>query len=147
MIITSSLFAAYLDCPTKCWLLSHDEPSTQNTYAGWARLQTKAHFENGLKQLLKSFPESERATAPPMFDCANEATWRLAIDFRLQAGRLEARLQAVEKMVSAERAKSIQFIPYRFQFANKLAKNDKLSLAFDAFVLSRTIGREVRTGK
>ena len=34
----------------------------------------------------------------------------------------------------------VQFIPYRFQFTNRLAKNDRLSLAFDALVLSEAMG-------
>ena len=38
-------------------------------------------------------------------------------------------------------------IPYRFEFANKLAKEHKLLLAFDALVLSEAIGRKVNLGK
>jgi len=41
----------------------------------------------------------------------------------------------------------VQFIPIRFIFTNKLGKDDKLLLAFDAFVLSEMLGREVRFGK
>jgi predicted RecB family nuclease len=147
MIISSSLFEAYLECPTKCWLRSRRERSTGNAYAEWARLQNETHFENGLKQLLETFPESDRVIAPPIFEYANEATWRLAIEVRLQTDGLESRLQAVEKMAPVGRGRSVQFIPYRFQFANKLAKKDKLSLAFDAFVLSRKVGSEVSIGK
>jgi predicted RecB family nuclease len=147
MIISSSLFKAYLECPSKCWLRSRGEPSTGNAYAEWARLQNETHFESGLKQLLEKFPESDRAIAPPVFEYAKEATWRLAIDVRLQTDGLESHLQAVERTASVGRGGSVQFIPYRFQFTNKIAKNDKLSLAFDAFVLSRTVGREVMVGK
>jgi predicted RecB family nuclease len=147
MIISSSLFEAYLECPTKCWLRSRGEPSTGNAYAEWARLQNEAHFENGLKQLLETFPESDRAIAPSIFEYSKEATWRLAIDVLLQTDGLESRLQAVERMASVRRGRSVQLIPYRFQFANKVGKNDKLSLAFDAFVLSRTLGGEVSIGK
>jgi predicted RecB family nuclease len=147
VIISSSLFEAYLECPTKCWLRSRGEPNTGNAYAEWARLQNETHFENGLKQLLETFPESDRAMGPPIFDHAEEATWRLAIDVRLQTDGLESRPHAVERMAPVGRGRSVQFIPYRFQFANKLAKNDKLSLAFDALVLSRTVGREVSIGK
>jgi predicted RecB family nuclease len=40
-----------------------------------------------------------------------------------------------------------QFVPYHFEYTNKLTQNQKLSLAFDAYVLSEAIGREVRFGK
>ena len=36
---------------------------------------------------------------------------------------------------------------YRFEFANKLTKEHKLILAFDAFLLSEAVGREVKLGK
>ena len=39
------------------------------------------------------------------------------------------------------------FIPIRFVFTNKLGKDEKLLLAFDAFVLSEILGREVSLGK
>ena len=50
-------------------------------------------------------------------------------------------------MPSEGRGKPAQFIPIRFVFPNKLAKDDKLLLAFDAFVLSEMLGREVSLGK
>ncbi len=46
------------------------------------------------------------------------------------------------------RVEGSQFlIPIRFAFKNKLARADKLLLAFDAFVLSKSLGREVSLGK
>ena len=147
MIVSSPLFEAFLECPTKCWLRSRAEPSAGNAYAEWARAQNEAYYEDGRKRLLAMFPESDRAIAPPISKYAKDAKWRLAIDVRLQTNDLESRLQAVERMPSEGRGRSVQFVPYRFQFANKLTKNDKLSLAFDALVLSEAIGREVSLGK
>jgi hypothetical protein len=40
-----------------------------------------------------------------------------------------------------------QFTPVRFIFTNKLSRYDKLMLAFDAVVLSETLGRKVDFGK
>ena len=40
-----------------------------------------------------------------------------------------------------------RFIPIRFIYRNKLTKDDKLLLAFDAFVLSEMLGRAVSLGK
>jgi hypothetical protein len=49
---------------------------------------------------------------------------------------LEARLHAVERVPSEGRGKAAQFIPVRFIFRNKLTKDEKLLLAFDASVLA-----------
>ncbi|HKW28713.1 MAG TPA: hypothetical protein VJT54_05225 [Verrucomicrobiae bacterium] len=60
---------------------------------------------------------------------------------------LESRLHAVEHIPSKGRGKAAQFTPIRFIYRNKLAKDDKLLLAFDAFVLSETLGHDVTPGK
>jgi predicted RecB family nuclease len=60
---------------------------------------------------------------------------------------LETRLHAVERVPSEGRGKAARFIPIRFIFRNKLTKNDKLLVAFDAFVLSEMLGREVSAAK
>jgi predicted RecB family nuclease len=147
MIVSSSLFEAYLECPTKCWLRSRAEPAAGNAYAEWARTQNDAYYEDGLKRLLARFPENVHAIAPPISRHLKNATWRFAIDVRLRANDLESDLQAVERRTSEGRDKPLQFIPYRFEFANKLAKEHKLLLAFDALVLSEAVARNVSIGK
>ena len=93
------------------------------------------------------FPESDRAMGPPISNNAKNVTWRIATDLCLRTNSLETRLQAVEKMPSEGRGRTVQFVPYRFEFTNKLTKNDKLSLAFDALVLSEAMGCNVSFGK
>src|ERR1700720_1630749 len=147
MIISSQIFEAYLECPTKCWLRSRAEPITGNVYAEWARTQNEAYCEGGLKRLLAMLPESDRAMRPPISKNSKDATWRIAFDVRLRTNDLESRLQAVERIPSEGRRGPAQFIPYRFEFANKLTKKHKLLLAFDALLLSEALGREVNQGK
>ena len=59
----------------------------------------------------------------------------------------EIRLHAVERVPSEGRGRPAQFIPIRFVFFNKLTKDDRLLLAFDAFVLSEAMGREVASAR
>jgi predicted RecB family nuclease len=74
-------------------------------------------------------------------------TWRLAIDMSLKTTELESCLQAVERVPAEGRGGRAEFIPYRFEFANKLKKEHKLLLAFDAMLLSEVVGSEVSLGK
>jgi predicted RecB family nuclease len=60
---------------------------------------------------------------------------------------LESHLHAVERVPSEGRGKAAQFIPIRCIFFNKLTKDDKLLLAFDAFVLGQAMGREIAASK
>ena len=60
---------------------------------------------------------------------------------------LESRLHAIERVVSEGRGKPAKFVPIRFIFRNKLTRDDRLLLAFDALLLSELLGREVILGK
>jgi len=53
----------------------------------------------------------------------------------------------LNKFPPAGRGRTAQFVPIRFVFRNKLNRDDKLLLAFDARVLSEALSREVGLGK
>ena len=147
MIVSSSLFESYLECSTKCWLRSRAEPAPGNFYAEWVHTQNETYFHDGFKRLFATLPESDRATAPPTPKTPKDVTWRLATDVRWRTRDLESCLQAVERVPGEGRGRPAQFIPYRFEFANKLTKEHKLLLAFDALLLSEAVGSEVSLGK
>lgn len=147
MIVSSQLFKAYLECSTKCWLRSCAEPATGSVYTEWSRPQNENYFEHGLKRLLPTIPESGRVIAPPIPKNPKDITWCLAFDVRWRINDLESCLQAVERIPSEGRGRAAQFIPYRFEFANKLSREHKLLLAFDALLLSEAVGRGVHLGK
>jgi len=60
---------------------------------------------------------------------------------------LNCELHALERAPSESRGKPPQLIPIRFVFTNKLGEDDKLLLAFDAFVLSKLTDHEIGFGK
>jgi predicted RecB family nuclease len=121
-----------------------------------------------------SSPSSSRGNeAHSSSENLKTAKWRLAVDVPVQvelrssrrkeaqissaeidqslltsaATIIESRLHAIERIPSEGRGKATQFIPIRFISRNKLTKDDRLLLAFDAFVLSELLGREVSLGK
>ncbi|HBJ82539.1 MAG TPA: hypothetical protein DDZ88_01415 [Verrucomicrobiales bacterium] len=150
MKITSELFHAYLKCPTKCWLRSSDEPGSGNAYADWVKAQNDLYRAAETERLVAMSPSDEVASSPEA-ERVKSAKWSLATSLaaqaKMEAWDVESELHAVERVPSTRRGKSAQFIPIRFIFTNKLGKDDKLLLAFDAFVLSKSQGREIKTSK
>ena len=146
MKISSDLFAASLKCPTKCYLRSTGHAGTGNAYAEWAQAQNDTCRGKATKLLTLELPKTQVVVAPPAAEDLESAQWRLALDLPVQAGDIESRIHAVERVPSKGR-KPDQFIPIRFIFTNKLAKDDRLLVAFDALVLSLLLGREVSVGK
>jgi predicted RecB family nuclease len=150
MKITLDVFEAYIKCRTKCWLRATDEPSVGGSYAEWVKAQNRAYRVSETRRLVAEFPNNEVALSADMKGL-KAAKWRLASTLVVQAQMdsyaLESELHALERVPAAGRAKPTRFIPIRFVFTNKLSKDDKLLLSFDAFVLSKSLGREVSIGK
>ena len=150
MKISPDLFEAFLKCPTKCWLRASGEPDFGNPYAQWVRSQNESYRVTATQRLLSETPEDEAALSPPA-ENLKAAKWCLAASLVVKAQMnscvLESEIHAVERVPSEGRGRPTQFIPIRFIFTNKLGKDDKLLLAFDALMLSEMLGREVSLGK
>ncbi len=147
MKITPSLFHAYLKCPTKCWLKFGGEPATGNTYAEWVQRQNDSYRDVSIERLRSEFPPDDCAVAPTQ-ENLKTSKWRMGFDVLVGLPEnVETCLHAVERVPAEGRGKPTQFIPIRFAFTNKLGKDEKLLLAFDAFALSGILGREVSLGK
>jgi hypothetical protein len=99
-----------------------------------------------LEDLMRKRPR-EKYVAAVALESLRSAKWHLATDIEVQTTNLEIHLHAVERVPSEGRGQASQFIPIHFTFASKLTQDDKLFLALDAFALSKTIGRNIPSGK
>src|SRR5437879_5816806 len=147
MKLNAPLFEAFLKCRTKCYLRSTGQAGSGNAYAEWVRAQNDAYRNEAAKRMIETAGDTESAVISPAAEDLKTATWKLALDLPVQAGEMEARLHAVEREPSQGRGKPAQFIPVRLVSFNKLTKDDRLLVAFDALVLSEALGREVSVGK
>jgi predicted RecB family nuclease len=149
MKISSDLFHAYLKCSTKCWLRATNEPVTENDYLQWVKAQNQSYRAAEVARLVAASPTNEIAYSPDLKN-VTAALWRLAINLmtnaQLDSNILESDLHAVQ-LVPAKDRSPVHVFPIRFIFTNKLGKDDKLLLAFDALTLSRSLGREISVGK
>jgi hypothetical protein len=136
MKITPSLFHAHIKCPTKCWLRFTGEPATGNPYAEWEQRQNDSYRDTAIERLRSEVPQGECAIAPAQ-ESLKTSKWRLGFDIAVATSKnLETSLQAVERVAPEGRGKSARLIPIRFVFTNKLGKDEKLLLGFDAIVLT-----------
>jgi predicted RecB family nuclease len=147
MKVTATLFEAYLKCPTKCYLQSHGESGPSNTHAEWLRVQSESYRSKGIRRLTTSLTPDECMSGVLDPEKLAAAKWRLAHDFEAGTQDLESIIHAVERVPPTGRGQLSRFIPIRFIFKNKLTRDDKLLLAFDALVLAERLGSEVNLGK
>lgn len=150
MKITTDIFEAHLKCPMKCWLRTTSEPFSGTAYAEWLKTQSHSYRATGTELLAALSSNNEFALSPSLCNLESEK-WRAASGILLQTQTgnciLESELHVVDRVASTTKGHPDDLIPIRFVYTNKLSTTDKLLLGFDAFVLSKSIGRSVRVGK
>jgi predicted RecB family nuclease len=113
------------------------------------KAQNESYRAAEVARLVAASPTKEIAH-PPDLKNVNTASWRLATNLitnaRLDSTVLETDLHAVQLVPAKERS-PVRMIPIRFIFTNKIDKDDKLLLAFDALTLSKSLGREISVCK
>lgn len=147
MRITSELFDAFLNCPTKCYLRSRGERGTGNAFADWLAAQHSAYRTNGINRLNADCRATECLTG--RFDAAalKGGQWRLAVNCPVTANAWESQLDALERCVGPKRGRRAQLVPIRFVRASKVTMEDKLLVAFDSVVLAGMTGHEIPIGR
>ena len=134
----------------KCRLRATSELADRGTYPEWVRTHSYSYRTTETARLVAASPNNEVALSPEIKN-VKIAKWRLATSLATNAQMgscvLESELHAVELVPAEGKGQTTQLIPIRFIFTNKLSKDDKLLLAFDAFVLSKSLQREIRVGK
>ena len=146
MRITPYLLEAYLKCPTKCWLRSAGEQVTDSAYVQCTQAQNDSYATAEIRRLLSKTHQSECIVFPSA-DQLEAGKWRLSTGVFAKTPHLEACLHAVGRLPSAGRRNPAHIIAIRFISANKISKDAKLLLAFDALALSEMLKREVSLGK
>ena len=147
MRVTARLFEAYVKCSTKCFLRSLGEADGENAYANWVKTRNESYRHEGLKRLMEGILRDECVISSPDAGHLKTAKWRLAVDLVARAQNLESSIHAVERLPEEGPGQPSQFTPIRFSFTNKVTRDDKLLVAFDALILSKILGREVSLGK
>ncbi len=147
MRVTACLFEAGIKCLTKCFFRSIGERGAGNAYADWVRTQSVSYNREGIKRLITQAAHHECIRGVAATKNLKTAEWRFAVDFVARSKNLESTVHAVERIPFEGPGKSAHFIPLRFIFSNKLTRDDKLLLAFDALVLSEMLDQEISLGK
>jgi predicted RecB family nuclease len=145
-LVTSQLFAAYLACPTKCYLLAIGEVAIGNDYIDWDERRNESYRLDGVQRLMA---EDHRKFDVGLPNSKNwkHALWDFVLDVVVRTQNCEARLHAVERISVEGTNPPSQFIPIRFVPTNKLTRSDKLIAGFEALSLAKALGVKVDTAK
>ena len=146
MVISDTIFEAFLECPTKCWLQYNQKPGDDNVYTNFVKKQGNEYRSFGLSQfVLKTNPE--KCVQSPLVQVPiKKIKWLLAYDFVAEKGNWISRPDAVERVVNKE-DNTTRLLPIRFICKSKVGKINKILLAFDALILAKLFKINVSHGK
>ena len=147
MKLTSSLFGAYLQCPTKCFLRSRSETGKENAYGRWKRTRDEFYRSEARRHLRMKCPDDELLVNSIGAERLKTSNWRWALDFTAETKHGSFFLEALRRGVSAAEGIPAEFIPVHFVSRNKLTRHDEMLLTFDGVMLSEILGCIVRQGE
>jgi len=146
-IITTGLFEDYINCPMKCFLRASQEKEAEDSYTIWLKKQDNSYQQSEVIRLASKFKEKDITINPSVSKKLKNVDWFLAIDLTTQIQNLKTQIQVIERQPPELSGSVAQFIPIRFTFSEKLNRTDKLLIAFDAFILSKTIDIPIELGE
>ncbi len=100
MNISAKLFEAFLNCPTKCFLLSLRETGAGNAYADWYRIENNSYRREGIKCITAEATPDECVVGVDDTEKLKTANWRMATDIVVSVQQLESSIHAVERVPS-----------------------------------------------
>src|SRR2546423_4526748 len=140
MPVTDEIFKAFLKCETKALLKFSGTDETHSELGDWQRYTAEVFKQKCIRYLRSSLGESEYliGTLPKK---GTENKSRLAFDCLIQTNEVQSHLHALERLDSSDNTKHNSYVPVRFIPNEKLIRNDKLLLAFDALALYMDSGK------
>jgi predicted RecB family nuclease len=146
MLITDEVFRAFLECETKSYLSFKGLDDAPSEDANWQRYFSEEFKRKCFAQLRAGF-HAEQCFVGALPEKEEENKYHLVLDCPIQAQRLQTNLHALERLGSPNKTTQQSYIPIRFIPTEKIARRDKLLLAFDALVLSTATGKMPPFGK
>jgi len=127
--------------------MSKGEKGLGNVFAGWMVDQEKSSRDEGLNRLVVQNKTIQSEIGQLEKSALRHGQWQFFLNCRIVDHYLESYLDAVERIPTEKPKKSFCLVPIRFIRRKKVTIEDKLSLGFDALVLSGMTGRKIHFGK
>lgn len=147
MVLDECLFDAYLKCKTKFYLKLSGNEASNPEFSNYQQNVFDNYTVNISKKIRHVFNEADCFIGTPPSKDFKRKKYRLIINCLLQGNGIESHIHALEKTNTRDSQRFTAYAPIRFIPTEKITKQDKLILAFDALAVSRHLGKEPLFGK
>jgi hypothetical protein len=115
MRITDVMFAASLDCPTKCLLYLHHEAGGNSEFSQW-QARSQADFETlALDRMCSTLPVRDIFLGTPPLPNLRTCRYRLVVGYEAVTPDIQSRLHALQ-LVAGKPGRREEYVPIRLVF-------------------------------
>lgn len=139
MAITQEIFAAYLQCPTKCHLVAYGVECESAPYLPHVPPADYAFRRDCLGRICAGLPVHEVYFGSPSLKELKEKRYRVVADCNLATADLAAHIDCLQLPATGKRLAGGEYMPVRFVSTETVSTMDRTLLAFDAVVLTQVI--------
>jgi predicted RecB family nuclease len=145
--ITDVVFAAYLKCEMKAFLLRAGDAPTDPEIDNWQRSISEAFKASALERLRSNLPPNDACQGMPTLRALRRQVYSHIFEPLITRSEFSTQLHALERQQVGRGVKDTTYCPIRFLPNEKLAPSDKLLVAYDALAVSRLTGRTPPTAR
>jgi predicted RecB family nuclease len=146
MSVTEEIFAAFLKCETKAYLQHSGTLGGQSEFSEWRQHQREEYRES-CRKLLCSALHTSLFVGTPDIQSLKDRRYHLVLDYVITDNETNVRLDALVLSRVKRAKRDCPYIPVRFVPSEKLSRDDRLMLAFDAAALTKVYGKTPRLGR
>jgi predicted RecB family nuclease len=147
MLITDDIFQAFLQCETKAHLKLTGAVGDQRAFSEWERHLVEDYKQQCYRQWRADCGEAACLVGVALPQDLDNSRCRLAMDCTVRTQEMQAYLHAVERVASPSKPNDSPYMPIRCVPREKITRQDKLLLAFDALAIGTVSGQVPRFGK
>jgi predicted RecB family nuclease len=146
-VVTNDIFVSFLHCERKAFLLA------SGAYGHPAEIETvqleleRVYLRQALETFLAAVGEQDVVTNPPSLEVSIKSRPRAIIDVIASGNGMSSHIQALERMKEAADDDDAVYSPVLFTLNEKVSRDNKLLLAFNAIALSSVQGTLPLIGK
>jgi predicted RecB family nuclease len=147
MLVTDEIFQAQLKCQTKSYLKFAGTVGSQTEFNSW-RQHIYEDYKEKCRLLLKAIHQEDGYFEGPLhLQQFEDVTYQVVFECTVESNEILSCIHALERLPSPTKRKHNAYIPIRYVPSEKITKQDKLMLAFDALALWMASGKIPLFGK
>ena len=147
MQITDRIFAAYFRCETEAHLIATNVPATGHEISDWWCRAAADYRAECIARMSSAYDAHLCYNGTPSLAALQGNTYKFIYGCTIGNGELQSQIDALQWVKSSDESESSVYVPIRTVRHERISREDKLLLAFDALALGTVFPTAPTSGR